>query len=185
MKKVSQWLTFATVLALFALGCENSTDPAEGPQSGQSEIPSLAKGRVTQSVSGSGSFIFGGSNRTFSFTAKLHADGSVDGQWERVNHLGNASQTKSHGQITCFTIFNGNEARLAGFATSGAFSTPPNNAALWHVADNGQGANSPPDQISLQFVGVVPGNAALYCAGAFGNIPPALNNVVGDIKVRP
>ena len=156
---------------------------ADGPVPTEGDIPSplLGVGRVAQSVTGSGSFILGGNNRTFSFTARRHADGSVSGEWERVNHVGNASQTKSHGQVTCFTI-SGNQARLGGFATSGI---APNLAALWHVADNGQGANSPPDQISAQFVGGGLGNVAPYCAGTLGNIP-ALNNVVnGNIQVRP
>ena len=47
MKKQSQWLTFVTVLALFALGCEKSTDPVKVPQSGQNEIPSLGKFPLT------------------------------------------------------------------------------------------------------------------------------------------
>lgn len=140
------------------------------------------QGLVVQSVTGSGSFILMGNNRTFSFTASRHADGTVSGQWERVNHV-NESQTKSHGQVTCFTIFGGNQARLGGFATSGLLSTPPNNEVAWRVADNSEGANSPPDQISAQFVGQPPGTAGQYCAGAFGNTPGLNPVAAGNIQV--
>ena len=164
---------------VFAVACADSVTEPESNIPG----PSFATGRVVQSVTGSGSFIFAGNNRTFSFTARRHADGTVSGQWERVNHL-NESQTKSHGQVTCFTIVGGNQAFLGGFATSGLFSTPPNNEVAWRVVDNGQGANAPADQISLEFVGAVPGFAAGYCAAT--PAAPALNAVQqGNIQVRP
>ena len=65
--------------------------------------------------------------------------------------------------VTCFTIV-GNQAFLGGAATSGSFNSPPNNETAWRVVDNGQGANAPADQISLEFVGAPPGFAANYCA---------------------
>ncbi len=144
-----------------------------------------ATGRVVQSVSGSGHFTdAGGDPRFFSFTAERFADGSVDGQWERVNLRGDASQTKSHGKITCFTVI-GNSAFLGGFATSGRLSAPPSNEVAWRVVDNGPpSVNNPPDLNSLQFIGAVPGFAAAYCAA-----PPATPATFivaqGDIRVRP
>ncbi len=127
--------TLAVLLCSAALvACEAASEPEfDVPE------PSFGKGAVQQSVTGSGSFIFQGNNRTFSFTARLHADGSVSGEWERVNHIGNASQTKSHGKVTCLNIIGNNRARLGGFATSGAFSASPNNEVAWRVIDRGQG----------------------------------------------
>ncbi len=174
MRKLAALLCSAALVA-----CEAASEPEfDVPE------PSFGKGAVQQSVSGQGSFIFAGNNRTFSFTARRHADGSVSGEWERVNHLGNASQAKSHGLVTCFTIFGGNQAVLGGFATSGAFSASPNNEVAWRVADNSEGAGSPPDQISLQFVTAGPGFAANFCVTGSPFI--GLNNVVnGNIQVRP
>ena len=144
--------------------------------------PLPGKGKVVQSVTGAGQFTDGGGDfRTFAFTARRYADGSVAGQWERVNHRGNAKSTKSHGVVTCFTVV-GNKAWLSGFATSGRFSTPPFNNVAWRVVDNGQGKNSPADQMSLQFVGTSATFAANYCA----NLPTfqTLFDTKGNIQVR-
>ena len=178
---MSSGRTIFAALALTALfACEPVLEPEVSVDVSSS---ALAKGKVGQSVTGSGSFLFAGNNRTFSFTARIHAGGSIDGQWERVNHIGNAAQTKSHGTVTCFTII-GNQAWIGGFATSGVFSNPPNNEVAWRVVDNGQGHNALADQISLQFVGLAPGSAAGYCGAA--PAIPALNNVEsGNIQVRP
>ena len=182
MKQRKRFWVLAVALSLLAVGC--SDDQVVNPTESSVPTPLFVMGAVVQSVTGAGNFTIDGNFRTFAFTARRHADGTVSGAWERVNHL-NESQTKSNGRVTCFTIFGGNQARLGGFATSGLFSTPPNNEVAWRVADNSEGANSPADQISLQFVNVAPGTAGPYCAGAFGNIP-ALNTVVaGNIQVRP
>jgi hypothetical protein len=65
--------------------------------------------------------------------------------------------------VTCFTIV-ANQAWLGGYATSGLFTEPPNNGAIWRVVDNGQGATALADQISLQFVAPPPADVANYCA---------------------
>jgi hypothetical protein len=139
---------------------------------------------VGQSVTGSGSFIFGAFNRTFSFTARIHADGSVDGQWQRVTHNGLPGQSRSHGKITCLTII-GNQAWLGGFktlSTSGGVE-PPNNGVIWRVIDNGQGRNAPADQMSGQGVNRPPENVASYCAAApTGDI--LFDLAAGNIQVR-
>ena len=175
------------LVGVIFLGCNEAPTEVmslEAPdQAVSNEITVGKRGPVVQSVTGSGNFTTGGGNfRTFTFTARRHADGTVTGQWQRVNHVGNASESKSHGQVTCFTIID-NQAWIGGFATSGLFSTPPNNEVATRVVDNGEGSGST-DQISLQFVGAGPGFAAGYC----GTTPtsPALNNVAaGNIQVRP
>ncbi|MFC1661666.1 hypothetical protein ACFL3S_09480, partial [Gemmatimonadota bacterium] len=94
---------------------------------------------------------------------------------------GNAAETKSHGVVTCMTIA-GNEAWLGGYATSGLYAAPPYNWVRWHVKDNGQGKQDPPDQISLQTVGSSWGNTMNHCA----NTPvTALYDIeAGNIKVN-
>ena len=175
-----------TVFAALALTALLACEPVLEPEvSVDVSSPAFAKGPVGQSVTGSGHLILvSGTRRTFAFTARIHADGSVDGQWQRVTHfLDTSRKSRSHGKITCFTII-GNQAWIGGFKTSGTtFVDPPNNEVGWRVVDNGQGRNAPADQISFQFVGRPPGTAASYCT----NTPavPALRDVVaGNIQVR-
>jgi len=124
------------------------------------------KGRVEESVAGSGAYTTEGEDgywRTFSFSARRYADGTVDGQWQRITREdGNATDSKSHGNVTCLSIV-GDQAWIGGYATSGVNSIPPNRVA-WRVVDNGQGSSASPDQISAQYWlggGSLP---AWYCA---------------------
>ena len=81
-----------SVLMLMSCSQDKSLAPdAISPTESSTSLGSLTKGSVVQSATGSGSFIFAGGNRTFSFTAQLFADGSVKGEWQRVNHVGNRS----------------------------------------------------------------------------------------------
>ncbi len=174
-----------TVLAAVALtgllACESILQPETAVEVSSS---ALGKGKVDQSATGSGSFIFGAFNRTFSFTARLHANGSVDGQWQRVTHNGLPGQSRSHGKITCLTII-GNQAWLGGFKTLSTTGNvdPPNNGVIWRVIDNGQGRNAPADQMSGQGVGRTPEDVVSYCADA-----PTGGNLfdlrTGNIQVR-
>ena len=139
--------------------------------------------RVQESITGSGNFTDGfGDFRTFAFQAHKFSDGTVRGQWTRINHTDDFDP--NHGIITCFSII-GNQVLVGGFANTGVFSTPPNNEMAFHFVDNGQGKNSPPDQISLQFVGAVPGFAQDYCDGGIFSFTPPLNDVeAGNLKIH-
>ncbi len=166
------------VAALF-IGCEHQRDVTGAQFS--------ARGPVIQSVTGSGSMevqaLGGGHWRTFTESARRFADGTVIGQWERVNHV-NEAETKSHGVITCFTIEDGNRAYLGGYATSGAWSTHPDNEVGWMVEDNGQGQNVEPDVMTLQWVGYGPGFAERFCRRQVSVATPYYITS-GDINVRP
>jgi hypothetical protein len=97
-----------------------------------------------ESVTGSGSRTVTeqeGDWRTFSFTARRHADGTVEGQWERIRRRsGSAADEKSRGVVTCFTIVD-DQVWLGGYATKGLYSEPPRSGVAWRVKDNGQGGN--------------------------------------------
>ena len=182
-------LVFGTVwLAFLIIGCQDA--PPVGPTSefGNSSYVvsttgtnlstdnsgSAAKGRVVQSVTGGGHFRINGKLRNFSFKARKYADGTVNGQWQVHNR---AIDAKGHGKVTGLAI-RGKQAWIGGFATSGKLGH-----VAWRVVDNGEGKNSSPDQISLQFVGQSERFATFYC-----NVmpsAPALNNVVaGNIKIH-
>jgi hypothetical protein len=123
-------------------------------------------GKVVESVTGSGSRAVTeqeGDWRTFSFTARRHADGTVDGEWARIRRRSGRADEKSRGIVSCFTIV-GDEVWLGGYTTRGLHSEPPRNAVGWRVKDNGEGGGSTPDQISLQYTNRGLGFSAWYCA---------------------
>jgi hypothetical protein len=140
------------------------------------------KGRMRESVSGSGSRVVTeqeGDWRTFSFTARRHADGTVEGQWERIRREdGNAADSKSRGIVTCFTIVD-NEAWLGGIATHGLYS---DRGVAWRVKDNGPGETDT-DQISLQITDVGLGYPAWYCA-RMPDDPELLDIEAGNIQIK-
>ncbi len=141
------------------------------------------KGGVVESVTGSGHLTAAlGDWRTFSFTARRYADGTVKGQWERARRQdGNAADSKSHGVVTCFTVV-GDQAWIGGYATSGLHSDPPN-AVAWRVVDNSREESTGPDQISGQYWRAGRSYPASYCA----NTPedPALTDIeAGSIQIR-
>ncbi len=174
----------AAVLLLVAACTDKQAVGPTGTSMSIPDAPSSVKGPVVQSATGSGIFISVDNLRTFSFTAQRHADGTVSGQWVRVNHASKGGLGRSEGQVTCFTI-SGNTVWLGGFAKSGLFSTPDSSRDVaWRVADNGQGSSAPPDQMSLQVVGAFSGFAADYCATTPGS-PALLNIEAGNIQVRP
>jgi hypothetical protein len=162
------------------ISCQENTVEPTGENS--SELK-LNKGRVVEKVTGSGHFTTpAGDFRTFSFTARLYTDGSIDGRWVRVRRV-NGENVHSQGVVTCFTIVD-NKVWLGGYATHGLYSEPPDNEVGWRVVDNGQGNNSPPDQISLQFVGAEPGFAVDYCSTTPEGPAPLYDIEAGNIQLH-
>jgi len=144
--------------------------------------------RVVESVSGSGSFIVTtqqGDWRTFAFTARRYADGTVEGEWQRVRRQdGNAEGSHAHGVVVCFAVV-GNTAWIGARATSGVFSDPPNNEGGFRVQDNGEGANAAaPDRMSLEFVGAPPTFAQGYCNSKPNTPVPLFDLEAGNIQIR-
>lgn len=141
-------------------------------------------GNVVESVTGSGSRAVTeqeGDWRTFSFSARRHANGTVEGEWLRIRRRSGRADEKSRGVVSCFTIV-GDEVWLGGYATLGVYSEPPRNGVGWRVKDTGAGDGRTPDQISLQYTNTGAGYAAWYCA----NTPddPELHDVeAGDIRI--
>lgn len=111
---------------------------------------SAQHGPVVQSVTGMGLYTDGDAKRTFSFSARRYADGSVKGEWEGKIRSGDPA-LRGHGDVTCFQIV-GNRAWIGGIIER--FPSRPERVgceAVWLVVDNGQGADAPPDQISRTF----------------------------------
>ena len=169
MKQIS---AIAALSLVGLLACEPVLQP-------EANSPNLAShggaGRVVEQVTGSGQFTRGGQLRTFSFSAVKRADGTVTGEWQR---FARAIGAKAHGDVTCFTI-NGNQVWLGGVVER--TTTVPGEVA-WTVIDNGEGASSAPDQISLQSVGGGPGFADLLCAAQLPR--PMFDVEKGNIQIR-
>jgi len=135
--------------------------------------------RVTQAAMGHANLTQGGELRTLSFAAIQHADGRVTGQWELNNR---ANDTRLHGSVTCLTVI-GNRAWIGGITDqSNNPGTPEGRGVSWRVVDNGEGADSPPDQLSLTFTNLAPGVPELRCR----NAPPypLMPVEAGNIQVR-
>ncbi len=165
----------AVGVGLFTLACADSvTEPGADP-------PAPAFGasskKVVESATGSGHYNTApGELRTFSFTARRHADGTVKGEWQQLNR---ELDVKAHGDVTCFTII-GNQVWLGGVAER-ADDAP--GGVAWRAIDSGQGANSAPDQISQKFFGVSSAFVADYCAQT--PAAPELNDIeAGNIQIR-
>ncbi len=162
-----------TVVATVAVG--------GGPEGVAITPPAVrGMGAVVQSVTGSGAFTGGGGLlRTFSFTARRHADGSVHGRFTGFNRN---SGGRIAGRVTCFTI-KGNAAWIAGVIEHANFDVIGDETG-WRAVDNGPASSATPDQLSFA-VGVT---AADFCAETPGPPPAGLGLVdieAGDIKVQP
>ena len=112
-----------------------------------------APGGVVHSATGSGHITSGGQNRTFAFTAREHADGTVKGQAQVISR---ALDAVVHMEIDCLRVV-GNVAHMSGSITrsSNPAEAPLGDRRRFVVRDNGEGADSPPDEIST-----IPANPA-------------------------
>ena len=135
------------------------------------------------SASGQGSLTVGGERRTFAFTAVQHQDGTATGQAEVVNR---STGLVAHIQIVCLNIL-GNRAYVGGFVTHSNLPsfTVPGDTAVFAAEDNGEGANAPPDRITLTGFGIF---ATPDCFNSF--IVGILNTLftpiqAGNIQVNP
>jgi hypothetical protein len=178
MKKLIYNITIFTISLLF-LSCQSdSVNPLE---SSISDLTLNKNNPIIAKATGSGHYTFLVNDwRTFSFNARLYADGSVKGNYTRTHHL-NGESTHAKGIVTCL-IVDGNEAWIGGEDTQGSIYAPGFNGTVFHAVDNGEGANATSDQISPQFVEITPAQALEFCEDKF---VPALNNVEsGNIQVH-
>jgi hypothetical protein len=150
MKGLSVFLVLAVAVSFGLMSCSDNTDPIVGPTSqgvAQGEAPSLAKGPVVASVAGSGhiryNFWVDGKQvyGTLTVSARKYADGSVDGQYQIIDHAVECkSFAKWHGRVLSLEVF-GNQAFVGGVEVKGEDYLDWYDAFL--LVDNGNGASSP------------------------------------------
>ncbi len=104
-----------------------------------------APAEIISSASGKGEFVYLGKRRTFAFNAVKDSFGNARGQGELVK-----APFTFHLKINCLSIA-GNVATMSGTFSDGNVGTVGfRGSPIWfRVADNGEGAGSPPDQITL------------------------------------
>jgi len=131
------------------------------------------------SVNGQGSLTVNvDQQRRFSFHANTMPDGSVKGSGV-LTYTGGELKIKF--DINCMTV-TGNQAILSGIITSHDETPALVGTGCWFkIVDNGEGANSAGDQMTLLSVGLAPG---FPCNLTIGNNP--LRPIEGgNIQVKP
>jgi hypothetical protein len=89
--------------------------------------------------------------RNFGFTAKLSADGSPDG-WFNYTEVDDGTPFHADGSVWCLTVI-GDDAWIGGTIEHASDPSYNGLGAWWHVTDNGEGANAPPDITTFLGVG--------------------------------
>ena len=104
-----------------------------------------ATAAVLASASGSGHILFGSNNEFITFSAIRQSDGTVTGT--ATVHDVSAGVTAKI-DVNCLNVV-GNTATISGIVTSSNEPTLVGFEGIFQVVDNGEGANSPPDFMSL------------------------------------
>jgi hypothetical protein len=169
----------AAIAAVWASGC---TDSPLSVESGRVSASVANAEGVEQSATGSGQFVINGQQRTFAFTAIKHADGRVTGMSQLVRRFPVGPDARFHVEVTCLRVV-GNHAWIGGIVRSTSLADFDGTEAAFQVEDNGEGRNDPPDLISFEGVGGLPGYAEEYCNTM---APDDLFPITGgNIQVRP
>jgi hypothetical protein len=118
--------------------------------------------------------------QNFGFNAKVKGDGSADG-WFNYRDVEDGAPFSANGPVTCLTVL-GDDAWIGGTIERSNDPSVIGLGAWWHVTDNGEGANAPPDVTSFLGVGSLATTAA-FCAGHPPyRFPFAIDG--GNIQVR-
>lgn len=169
-------MRYPALLALTAVTLLACDRPATGPSSDAPAGTALqATAANGPKASGHGNLTVADELRTFSFTAVTHQDGSVTGQAQLNNR---AQDARIHLEIDCLLVI-GNRAVMSGVVTNTNDPVFEGLTGTFRVTDNGEGANDPPDTISLVFFGFPP----QFCRT---NVPlPEMPIEGGNIQVKP
>ena len=134
------------LMTLFFSACEQENIVNTVPDNTALNKNPVAK--IVQSATGSGHFLLLEEFRTFTFNAKKFG-GEVSGHFNLYRH---DAGVHVGGSVICLNVQN-NIAYFAGLVEVSNLDDDPSfgvgSYVIWSAVDNGEGANYPPDQISL------------------------------------
>lgn len=149
MRRLATSLTLLSLAVVLTGSCDQSATlaPVPGDLAVQSAAARGSNATVAQAT-GSGHFTFGDNAwRTFSFNAKLKADGDVTGNFQLVAHRQGQKAATYHGKVICLSVRD-NQAWVGGYFTK---MPNPDRVGTWlrfRAVDNGEGEGAAPDQLS-------------------------------------
>jgi hypothetical protein len=117
----------------------------------------------------------------FGFTATTKSDGSADG-WFTYRDVEDGAPFSAGGPVTCLTVI-GHDAWIGGVIRGSNDPTVEGLGAWWHVTDNGEGPNDPPDLTTFLGVGSLAATQAFCDNHPPYRFPFAIQG--GNIQVRP
>ena len=129
-----------------------------------------------------------GHSQQYSFTAVMHKDGTIKGEFQLFDTYNDSTRLIAHGDVECFSIADdGKTAWLGGVIERGSVDTMNfvGAEAYWTVVDNGQGAHADPDEateIVYSLDGVLAQDHCTDGAGTFVYSGPIIRS---NVKVKP
>lgn len=121
-------------------------------------------------------------SQPLAFTASKYADGSVSGHFDYTQTAG-GDRVRFAVDVTCMNVYDGNRAKIGGIVTQSTDPTIAVGSYGWfQVFDNGEGANSSPDQSSLVGFGDQAANQAFCDSPNLPRFGPW--NVEGNVQVN-
>ena len=129
-----------------------------------------------------------GRSQKYSFTAVMHKDGSIKGEFQLFDTYNDSTRLVAHGDVECFTIQDdGKTAWLGGVIERGMLDTVNlvGAEAYWTVVDQGQGANAEKDEATEIVYSLNGALAQDHCSDGTGTFVYNGPIVRSNVKVKP
>ena len=171
---VRKALAFAGLAALLAV-------PAAAASRSESAVVASANGGIHWTIPLPNAFGVEVVSQPLAFNARRYADGSADGHFVYRQSAG-GDTVEFNVDVTCMNVY-GNRAKIGGIVTQSSDPTIAVGSYGWfQTFDNGEGANSPPDQSSLVGFGDEAANEAFCNSPNLPRFGPW--DVQGNVQVR-
>jgi hypothetical protein len=173
---VRRFFSLVAAALLFSVAAASSAAPSGSP------VVASATGSAHWTIPLPNPFGVEVWNRTLSFNARKHADGSVSGRFE-YHQVVEGEAFVFNVSVTCLNVYDGNRAKLGGvIEVSNDPTLPPGRFAWFQVFDNGEGADAPADRSSLVGFGDEAANEAFCNSPNLPRFGPW--DIQGNVQVR-
>lgn len=167
-------LGLAGLVALLAVPVATASQP-------DNQVVASATGGIHWTIPLPNAFDVEVVSQPLAFDARRYADGSADGHFVYRQSAGGET-VRFDVDVTCMNVY-GNRAKIGGVVTKSTDPTIDAGSYGWfQVFDNGEGANSPPDQSSLVGFGNEAANEAFCNSPNLPRFGPW--DVQGNVQVR-